>query len=107
VEGVVIGCWSWVGGVVVVPGLVEPVGRPNMASIVGRSAAPKGVERKSEGKSDHVNIRLTMGVYRRRAGNGAREKRAFDPWRDRSSCQKPDAIVRERVAVEVYQGLTS
>jgi hypothetical protein len=55
VEGV-IGCWAWVGGVVVVVEPVEPVGRPNMASIVGRSAAPKGVERKSEGRSNHVNI---------------------------------------------------
>jgi hypothetical protein len=45
---------------------VGPVGRPNMASIVGRSAAPKGVERKSEGKSNHVKYRLAMGVYRRR-----------------------------------------
>lgn len=55
-EGAVIGCWAWVGGAVVFVGPVGPVGRPNMASIVGRSAAPKGVERKSEGRSNHVNI---------------------------------------------------
>jgi hypothetical protein len=53
VEGVVIGCWARVGGVV---GVVGPVGRLNMAFVVGRSAAPKGVERKSEGRSIHVNI---------------------------------------------------
>lgn len=35
------------------------------------------------------------------------KKRAFDPWRDRSSRQKPDAIVREGVAVEVYPRSTS
>jgi hypothetical protein len=55
-EGDVIGRWAWVGRLVVVVGPVGPVGRPNMASIVGRSAAPKGVERKSEGRSNHVNI---------------------------------------------------
>jgi hypothetical protein len=66
VEGAAIGCWAGVGGAV---GVVEPVGRPNMASIVGRSAAPKGVERKSEGRSNHVNIvkRCEWSrVYRRR-----------------------------------------
>ncbi len=48
------GCWAAGGGGVVVV-VVGPVGRPpNMASIVGRSAAPKGVERKSEGRSNRV-----------------------------------------------------
>jgi hypothetical protein len=48
-EGVVGGCCCcWAAGV------VGPVGRPNMASMVGRSAAPKGVERKSEGRSKGV-----------------------------------------------------
>ena len=32
-----------------------------------------------------------------------KEKRAFDPCWDRASCQKPDAVVRERVAVEIYR----
>ena len=58
VGGDVISCWAWVGGVVVAVGPVGPVGPPNMASIVGRSAAPKGVERKSEGRSNHVKYRL-------------------------------------------------
>ena len=40
------------GGVVV--GIVGPVWRPNMASMVGRSAAPRGVERKSAGRSDYI-----------------------------------------------------
>lgn len=31
------------------------VGRSNMESMVGRSAAPKGVERKSEGRSCGLN----------------------------------------------------
>jgi hypothetical protein len=76
VEGAGIGC-CWAGGVVVVDVVVVgPVGLPNMASMVGRSAAPKGVERKSEGKSNRVNIHpLSDGALRRRA----REKRAFDP----------------------------
>ena len=52
VEGVVIGCWAWLGRVAP----VGPLGGLNIASIVGRSAAPKGVERKSEGRSNHVNI---------------------------------------------------
>lgn len=57
VEGAVIGRWAWVGGVAVaVVEPVGPVGRLNIASIVGRNAAPKGVERKSEGRSDHVNL---------------------------------------------------
>ena len=54
VEGAVIGCWAWVGGVAP----VAPVGEPNIASIVGRSAAPKGVERKSEGRSNNANVVL-------------------------------------------------
>lgn len=32
-------------------GVAPATGRRNMASMVGRSAAPKGVDRKSEGKS--------------------------------------------------------
>lgn len=45
-------CWSAfgegaMGGVGAAPG----TGRRNIASIVGRRAAPKGVERKSEGRS--------------------------------------------------------
>ncbi len=75
-EGAGIGC-CWTGGVVVVPVVdVGPVGLLNMASMVGRSAAPKGVERKSEGKYNRVNIHpFRDGTLRRRA----REKRAFDP----------------------------
>ena len=47
--------WSAAGlgageGVGVAPG----VGRRNIASIVGRRAAPNGVERKSEGRSDFI-----------------------------------------------------
>jgi hypothetical protein len=34
------------------------------------------------------------------AGKKGKEKRTFDPCRDRSSCQESDAIVRERIAVE-------
>ena len=50
-EAVVIGgCWA---------GVVERW--PNMASIVGRSAAPRGVERKSAGKYNRVNDCLAMG----------------------------------------------
>ena len=56
-----IGCWGRVGVVVVVDGPVGPVRRLNMASIVGRSAVPKGVERKSEGRSNHVKYRLRDG----------------------------------------------
>ena len=47
---VVIGCWA---------GVVERC--PNMASIVGRSAAPRGVERKSAGRSNCVKVCLAMG----------------------------------------------
>jgi hypothetical protein len=45
------------GGAVgwVVVGIVGPVWRPNMASMAGRSAGPRGVERKSAGRSDCVN----------------------------------------------------
>ena len=76
-EGAVIDCWA---GVVVFVGPVEPVRRLNMASIVGRSAAPKGVERKSEGRSNHVRYRLAKGVYKKRGETGKkRKKRAFDP----------------------------
>jgi hypothetical protein len=70
----VIGCWACVGGVVVVVGPVDPVGRPNMASIVGRNAAPKGVERKSEGRSNHVKYRLAMWESTGDRGKRAREK---------------------------------
>ena len=43
-----VGCK--VAGVGAVPG----AGRRNMLSMVGRKAAPKGVERKSEGRSMHT-----------------------------------------------------
>ena len=42
------GGWT-VGGVAV--GIVGPVWRPNKASMVGRSAAPRRGERKSAGRS--------------------------------------------------------
>ena len=49
------GGWA-VGGVTV--GIVGPVWRPNMASMVGHSAAPRGVERKSAVRSNYVNVCL-------------------------------------------------
>jgi hypothetical protein len=57
----VIGC-CWVGEVVA----IGPVGRPNMASMVGRSAAPRGVERKSEGRSNCVKYLFSDGRPNRR-----------------------------------------
>ena len=48
---IVLGCWA-IGGV----GL-----RPNMASMLGRNTAPRGVKRESAGGSNIVNIRLAMG----------------------------------------------
>ena len=49
------GGWG-VGGVVI--GIVGPVWRSNKASMVGRSAAPRGGERKSAGRSNYVNVCL-------------------------------------------------
>jgi hypothetical protein len=67
-EGVVVvSCWA--GGVVV----VEPVGLPNMASMVGRSAAPRGVERKSEGRSDCVNYLFSDGRLKGTGKKGKQE----------------------------------
>ena len=52
---VVVGCWA-IGGVEL---------RPNMASMLGRNAAPRGVERKSAGRSDSFEyIFLAMGGLR-------------------------------------------
>jgi hypothetical protein len=51
---VVVGCWGWAGGVVVERW-------PNMASMVGHSAAPRGVERKSMDRSNRVIVFLAMG----------------------------------------------
>ena len=73
-----VGGWA-VGGVCV--GTVGPVWRPNMASLVGRSAAPRGVERKSTGKSDYMN-----GLFSEGDGEDGQVKRAFNPRQDRSSC---------------------
>ena len=64
--------------------------------MVERSATPRGVERKSAGRSDIYECLFSEGD--REEGQ---EKRAFDPCRDRSSSQKPDAIVREYVATAV------
>jgi len=88
-----VGGWA-VGGVVV--GIVGHVWRPNMASMVGRSAAPRRIERKPAGRSDYMNDFLV-----KETGMKSKETRKFDPCRDSSSCQKPNAIVRERVAGEV------
>ena len=72
----VVGCWA---------GVDERW--PNMASIVGRSAAPRGVERKSAGRSNCGICLFSDGRLKRKEredGDGrsarAREtKRAFDP----------------------------
>ena len=59
-----IGCRPWAGAVApVAPGGL------NIASIVGRSAAPKGVERKSEGRSKHVANECLRETGRRQARN--------------------------------------
>ena len=61
-------CWSTAGlGAGGDVGAVPGVGRRNIASIVGRSAAPNGVERKSEGRS----IRIYEGENDRGHSEGA------------------------------------
>jgi len=76
VGGVGIGCRPWVGAVAP----VAPVGGLNIASIVGRSAAPKGIERKSESRSNQVNFCSSDECLLETGRNGQeREKRAFDP----------------------------
>ena len=49
----------------VVVGIVGPVWQQNMASMVGRSAAPRGVDTKSAGRSDYINVCLIMRQGRR------------------------------------------
>ena len=87
-------CWRAAGlgaggGVGAAPG----VGRRNIASIVGRRAAPKGVERKSEGRSVFVYEIIETSMIE--------SVHTLYPRGYRSSCEEPNAIIRERVAVEV------
>ena len=67
-----------------------------MASLVGRSAATRSVERKSASRSDYMN-----GLFSEGDREDGQEKCAFNPRRDRSFYQKPHAIVHERTAVEI------
>ena len=78
--------WRWevegvgggaVGGAVV--GIVGPDWRPNMASMVGRSAAPRGVERKSAGRSDCVNVCLVKGTEKNGNTNAPLIHAGIDP----------------------------
>lgn len=60
-----VSCGFGVCGVTgVVAAGVAPVGRRNMASMVGRREAPNGVERKSAGRSRGIVRKLmTMNIY--------------------------------------------
>lgn len=57
---------------------VAPVGRRNMASMVGRREAPKGVERKSAGRSSSRGY-FKYGYW----GDQGRERGTFDPGGNR------------------------
>ena len=70
------GGWA-VGGVVV--GIAGPVWRPNMASMVGRSAAPKGVERTSAGRSNYVNVCLVKETGKNGKRNAPLIHAGIDP----------------------------
>ena len=68
-----------------------------MASIVGLSAAPNGVERKSPGKSVTIyNVRILYLFSKKK------KRSTFDPRGYRSAGEKADAVICERVAIEVY-----
>ena len=69
-------------------------GRPeNMASMVGRSAAPNGVERKSLGRAA-----TPVSAHRRReSGRGL----TCDVGREATPGQESDTVVGERVAIKV------
>ena len=67
-----------------------------------RSAVPRGVERKSAGRSDCMNVCSV-----KKTGKKGRRNAPLDPRQDISSCQKPDAIVRElqlKSASDKYDG---
>ena len=71
-----VGGWA-VGGAAV--GIVGPVWRPNMASMVGRSAAPRGVERKSAGRSNCVNVCLVKETGKKVKTNAPLIHAGIDP----------------------------
>ena len=74
-------------------------GRPNMGSMVGCSTAPKGVDRKSEGRSvwwwfeSQISEQNESRILR----NAPLTNDGIDPP------VKPDAVVREGVTVEIYR----
>ena len=93
---IALASWGSWGLAVVGVGVATPGEGPrNMASIVGRSAAPNGVERKSLGRSLISCEYSTLDEM-------VEEMLTLDKWRDTLSSQKSDAIVSERIAVEVY-----
>ena len=64
-----------------------------IASMVGRKDCPNGVERKSVGKSG-------LNKVRRCSRLGPGRNHTFDMRRDRASSEKPNAIIRKRVAIK-------
>lgn len=68
-----------------------------MRSIVGRSARPKSVERKSDGRSGLYFIESAYIVKKS-------YNHTFDPRRYRPSCEETDTITCKRITVEVYSG---
>ena len=80
----------WIGGE------AEPgIGRLNMESIVGRRAAPKGVDRKSAGRSMQI-------VRDGDTPNNIKHYTTFDPGRYRTTCKESNNIVCKGVTIEVY-----
>ena len=68
--------WA-VGGVAV--GIVRPVWRSNKASMVGRSAAPRSIERKSAGRSNYVNVCLVKETGKKGKRNAPLVHAGIDP----------------------------
>ena len=77
-----------------VGGAVSDPGGRYIASIVGRIAAPKGVDKKSVGKSIETKIDQVLS-------NVVVQRRTFDISRYSSSRQKSNTIIRKRITVEI------
>lgn len=91
-------CWSVSsGGADGGVGATPATERLNIASNVGRRAAPKGVERKSEGRSG--------GGFKNPVRRNETDSytRTFDPRRYAAASEDANAVVCKRVAVKVCE----
>jgi hypothetical protein len=70
-------------------GVIRPLaaGRRNIASIVGRRAAPNGVERKSVGRSIQNLVKINLPI------NQHLEDLTFNERRNAPASQKADTII--------------